>query len=64
MYRFYDGNGRTCRILFDNKNDDKNNPYCVKYSRVTKNRNIKIEHKVDRKINLHVRCIDCGFQMF
>ena len=30
----------------------------------TKNKNITIKTKIDRKINVYFRCIDCGFKKF
>ena len=30
----------------------------------TKNRNIKIKHKTDGKMNLYFYCIDCSFKIF
>ena len=47
----YDRNGRLYKILLDNY-DNKINLYCMKYSMFTKNRNTKINHKIDSKIYL------------
>ena len=30
----------------------------------TKNKNITIKTKIDGKINVYFRCIDCGFKKF
>ena len=40
------------------------NLYCIKYSMLTKNRNIKIKRKIVAKINLYSRCVDCSFRKF
>ena len=31
---------------------------------VYKKRNVKLKRKIDGKINLYSRCIDCGFKTF
>ena len=51
MHPSYDRNGRLYKILLDNY-DNKINLYCMKYSMFTKNRNTKINHKIDSKIYL------------
>ena len=38
--------------------------YCIKYSKFTKNNNIKTNYKLDQKNNLYSCCIDCGFKKF
>ena len=40
------------------------NLYCIKCLMIKKNKNIKIKHKTVEKINLHSRCIGCGFKKF
>ena len=38
--------------------------YYIKCLMFTKNRNIKIKHKTDGKMNLYFYCIDCSFKIF
>ena len=40
------------------------NLYCIKCLMFTKNINMKIKRKIDGKINLYFRCIDCCFKKF
>ena len=40
------------------------NLWCIKLLTFTKNKNIKIKHKVDGKINLCSRWVDWGFKKF
>ena len=40
------------------------NLYCIKCLFFTQNKNIKINRKIDGKINLYSRCIDCSFKKF
>ena len=40
------------------------NLYCINCLMFTKNKNIKIKRKIDRKINFYSCCIDCGFKKF
>ena len=37
------------------------NIYCIRYV-LKKYNNIKIKRKIDGKMNLYHRCIDCGFK--
>ena len=38
------------------------NIYCIKYEMFKKYNNIKIKRKIDGKMNLYSRFIDCGFK--
>ena len=40
------------------------NIYSIKCLIFTKNKNIKIKRKIDRKINSYFCCIDCGLKKF
>ena len=37
--------------------------FCIKCIMLTKNKNIKTKRKVDEKINIYSRCVDCGFKV-
>ena len=38
------------------------NLYCIKCLMLTKSNHIKVKHKINGKMNLHLRCDACSFK--
>ena len=37
---------------------------CIKCLKFTQNKNVKMKHEIDGKVNLYSHCIECGFKTF